>query len=308
MSEDTAQQTTQGQPPAQTAARVRRVGLLALVVFLGAGGVGQYIFLQPLPRNPRAATPREYGMDYRPVELHLDEGARGSLTLRAWYVPGARPETVVLCHGRGDAIAGLLPAVRLVHELGYTAMPIEFRAHGESGGTWSSVGAAEQRDLIAALDWLDTNAPAPVAAFGYSMGGCVALCVAARDERIRGVVTEGAVGNLPREIRRWYGPLAPPMLAAATPWIWLRAGVTPWDARPVRVIHRIAPRPVLLIHSRADRVVAFAGAERLFAAAAEPKEFWIVEEAPHVGAVLEDPKTYRRRLARFLDRVFSSAA
>ena len=130
--------------------------------------------------------------------------------------------------------------------------------------------------------------------------------LAARDARIRGVATEGAVGDVPWEVRRWYGPLSTPLLAAAAPWIWLRAGVTPWDAQPVRVMDRIAPRPVLLIHSRADRVVAFAGAERLYAAADEPKEFWELHDVPHIAAVFERPDAFRRRLADFFTRVFAT--
>lgn len=296
---------TEPEPAAQR--RPRRWRLIAAAGLCGVvllAWIGQAGFLMALPRQPISNTPADVGLDFRPVALHVDSDTRTPLTLNAWYVPGRRAETVVLLHGRGDSRVGLLPLIRVVHELGYTALAMEFRAHGDSDGTWSSAGAAEQRDLIAALDWVDTNAPTPVAALGYSMGGCVALMVAARDTRLRGVVTEGAPADVPALARHWYGPLTTPALILATPWIRLVTGASPWDARPEQVIARIAPRPLLLIHSRVDRVVPFAHGQRLYRAAGDPKQFWVMEDARHVGGIIHYRREYRMRLGRFFRRVF----
>ena len=138
------------------------------------------------------------------------------------------------------------------------------------------------------------------------MGGCAALCVAARDQRIRGVVTEGAVPDLLGLMRHHYGPLTTPIMVAASPWVFLRTGTTPWAARPVAVVHEIAPRPLLFIHSRADRVVPFRMGEQLYAAAAEPKDFWVLDDAPHVGGVTRYTREYRMHLSAFFTKVFQA--
>jgi len=57
--------------------------------------------------------------------------------------------------------------------------------------------------------------------------------------------------------------------------------------------------PLLLIHGVEDRVVPVAHGERLYAAAAEPKTFWRIPRAGHIGA-FRDPN-HRRRLVEWLD-------
>ena len=51
------------------------------------------------------------------------------------------------------------------------------------------------------------------------------------------------------------------------------------EAAPVRLIGRISPRPVLLIHGAADRLVPPSEAYALYAAAGPPKELWLVPAA-----------------------------
>ena len=160
------------QPPATVPSRKRRSGLrravtIGIAVFVGAGWLGQALYLRPLERMPVHTTPAKYGMpEFRDVTIETDQGRRNALTLNAWYLPGARPETIILCHGRGDSRVGLLPIMHMVHTLGYSTLAMEFRAHGDSEGTWSTIGAAEQRDVTAALNWVDTNGSGPVAVFG----------------------------------------------------------------------------------------------------------------------------------------------
>jgi fermentation-respiration switch protein FrsA (DUF1100 family) len=55
----------------------------------------------------------------------------------------------------------------------------------------------------------------------------------------------------------------------ADPAAWRQEFV---DGAPERHVADIAPRPVLVVHGDADEVVPYPHAERLFAAAREPKE------------------------------------
>ena len=287
-----------------------RVAVGVLAIGLLVGWIGGRAITQPLPARPVKLTPAAVGVmpgGFTSVRFSSAGGSEHAVTLVGWHVPGTKPETVVICHGRGDSREGMLGLIQVVHELGYTSFVFDFRAHGESGGDWSTVGAAEQQDLIGALDWIDTHAPAPLAVFGYSMGGGVALSVAARDTRVRGVVTEGAIHDVPALLRTWYGPAMVPVVWTAVPWVYLRTGTSLYAARPVRTVAQIAPRPVLIIHSRADRVVPFISGEALYAAAREPKEFWVLKDARHISAIFRRPQEFRRRLSDFFARAFAVA-
>ena len=89
-----------------------------------------------------------------------------------------------------------------------------------------------------------------LALVGYSLGSYLALAVAERDRSPRAVVL-AAGGDLPSLA---FAPL-------------LRAVVD-----PMRAIRALAGRPLLMVHGRRDRTILPEQAERLFAAAGEPKE------------------------------------
>ena len=89
------------------------------------------------------------------------------------------------------------------------------------------------------------------AVLGYSLGSYLAVQLAADDRSLRAVVL-AAGGDLPR----------------GTPLAMVARGV----ADPVRAVRKLAGRPLLMVHGRADRTVRPDQAERLYAAAGQPKE------------------------------------
>lgn len=90
-----------------------------------------------------------------------------------------------------------------------------------------------------------------IAMVGYSMGSFLSVIAAASEPRIRAVVL-AAGGDLPE---------GTPFAAAAR-----------LVADPIRAVRKVAGRPLLMVHGRNDRTVRPEQAERLFAAAGEPKE------------------------------------
>lgn len=86
---------------------------------------------------------------------------------------------------------------------------------------------------------------------GYSLGSFLSVMTAADDPSIRAVVL-AAGGDLP----------------GGTPL----AGIARAVADPVRAVRKLSGRPLLMVHGRQDRTVRPEQAERLFAAAGEPKE------------------------------------
>jgi fermentation-respiration switch protein FrsA (DUF1100 family) len=71
---------------------------------------------------------------------------------------------------------------------------------------------------------------------------------------------------------------------------------------PVDLIRHLAPRPVLIIHGEADTTSSVANAERLFAAAGEPKELLLIPEAGHTECWATAPLEYERRVGGFFRR------
>src|SRR5262249_8719440 len=67
------------------------------------------------------------------------------------------------------------------------------------------------------------------------------------------------------------------------------------------LIHRLAPRPLLMIHGGADTYIKPEMAQALFDLAREPKELWFVDGAKHNQALQVATDQYQRRLVAFFD-------
>lgn len=256
-----------------------------------------------LPRLPVAATPAVLRLPFDAVTFPATDGLR----LSGWKIPGdpARP-WVILCHGLGTNRADMLDIASGLHGTGLNLFLFDFRAHGESQGTATSFGWREQQDLEGALAYLGQQPEVPERPYGIlgiSMGGSVAVMVAARDDRLGAVVIDSSYADLERSItlhlKLLYGlPKYPFMLFAGSAYR-MRFGIWPARMAPIDRIHLISPRPVLLVQSEGDPRVQLEDTRAMFERAKEPKALWIVPGMEHLGAYQHDPSAYINRLAGF---------
>jgi fermentation-respiration switch protein FrsA (DUF1100 family) len=72
--------------------------------------------------------------------------------------------------------------------------------------------------------------------------------------------------------------------------------------RPIDGIAAVSPRPLLLISGTRDTVVPAWMVRRLYDAAREPKELWIVPDAGHGGYARLAGVGYAERITTFFDR------
>jgi fermentation-respiration switch protein FrsA (DUF1100 family) len=180
------------------------------------------------------------------------------------------------------------------------------------------MGLWEVEDLAAALDWLGRRLPgASVGLLGFSMGGVVALLGGA-DPRVHAIVADSAFPEqravLEHAARRdaarvLRGRASGKGILPVMEWWHRRWGKPPFDAiAPERVLSRLAGTPLLFIHGTADKWIPLPQAERLVAAAPEPKDFWVVRGAAHCGAYFADRMAYSTRVAAFFERHLAPAA
>jgi fermentation-respiration switch protein FrsA (DUF1100 family) len=190
------------------------------------------------------------------------------------------------------------PAVRRVASVLASAggvVGFDFRGHGRSGGH-STVGDREVLDLDAAAAWARGLGHARVATVGFSMGAAVVV----RQAGLYGGVSAVAAVSGPS---RWYYRGTPPMrrahwvierrLGRLVSRVALGTRISPvgWDPLPEaphEVAARIAPIPLLVVHGDADTYFPVEHAEKLYAAAGEPKELWIERGFGHAENAAPD--------------------
>ncbi len=285
------------------------LAVVGFLVLLGAiiGGLALYgARVLTRRRVPDAsASPADFALDYKDVAF----ASRDGLTLRGWLIPANYPRgTVVFCPGHAGSMDSDLRYAPVFHHKGYNVLLFDYRAHGRSDGHLVSMGCLEQQDLLGAIDWLQRRGIERVGVFGFSMGGRVAISTAPQTEAIVAVVSDGApvtmmeaiaAGSKERGLPGW--------LALPVAWLtlWLagrRVGCDLSAADAAHWVPKLAPRALLLVHGGRDPYVSTAAVERLFAAAGEPKELWVVPEAGHRQADKLRPDEYLERVIGFLDR------
>ena len=253
------------------------------------------------PRRPNTCTPAALELGYEDVSLVTGDGRR----LPAWFVPAARSDTAVLvCHGLGSNRGDVLPGVRFLHDAGFHLLLFDLRSQGDSPGHTVTYGYREARDVVAAARYLAGRPGVRhVLGYGFSMGGASLLQAVPDLRQVAGFVTDSAFADFSQVaghyLRPLLGGLAPLCVAAAQPFFWLDAGVTPTQIRPVEQVGAIGPRPALFIHGKADALIPFEQSVALYRAAAQPKELWLVEGAGHVEAMDACPAEYEMRVTHF---------
>jgi dipeptidyl aminopeptidase/acylaminoacyl peptidase len=235
----------------------------------------------------------------RNVTFSRSDGIR----LSAWFRAPRNTATVLLLHGTNADRSALLSELRILAEERFGVLAFDWPGYGLSQGriSWST---GERAALTAALDWLCTEArvdSSRIGAVGFSNGGYILAQVGRDDARLRAIVLEATPTDLMEQAQweyRRYG------LISRMPALWAvqhaRSHAT--DLPLTMIVPAIAPRPIFVIGGSADHTVPPATIRRLFEAAGNPKQLWMVPGAHHGQYHEVAPIEYRTRLVSFFTR------
>lgn len=282
------------------------VAILLLATLGALGGVG-WVGSERALHQPPKSFPWHLA-DYpnlRPETVTLPSPT--GITIAGTFFPGASRATIILSHGYGNDQREVLPLADFLQRAGFSVFTYDMRARGGSGGDAITMGALEQLDLVAVVEYLTTRpdvAATKIGALGVSLGGATTILAAARDSRIRAVVDVCGFTDIASATDTAYEhfiglPAFPfsPITVRISEW---RIGQSVSASRPIDVVGRISPRPLLIIHGQEDAEIPPAHSARLFAAAGEPKTLWLVPGAGHGMNTWEVARTeYERRVIAF---------
>lgn len=229
------------------------------------------------------APPSILKVDYEKVEFLTSDG----LTLRGWFFPAADPAAPAILYAPAtakDQRQGL-SLVHPLHEAGYHVLLFSYRGSGESDGNRFvfSYGARESQDVDAAVRYLvETRGITCIGGIGHSAGAVALILSAARNPNLHAVVAAAPFPSLEdawRVNRPTFFP--PPLYEQVMRLAEWRKGFTRDEVRPLDVVHRLTPRPILFVFGQADRRIPPDQAKRLYEAAEEPKDIIWLPEASH---------------------------
>lgn len=299
---------TDTRPRTRRVVRWALITAVSLLILAGLGMYGSTVYFIHKAFTHRVqgckTVPEDLGLIAETIALTSSDG----IPLKAWWVAAEQSRgAVVVLHGMdGLSAACLLPQAKFLHEAGWSALLLDMRAHGRSGGQRIGLSIEEPRDVSAALDWLDAQPSIrdkPIVLLGLSMGGGVALRTAAVRSDVDGVISVSGLASIDammgRGLQLWLGRLGILTLYHAWPPL----------VSAQHDIGRISPRPVLLMHGTADRQIPLEHVYLLKSAAGRNTELWIAPGADHL-IFTEDGNgggpadtDYRKHVLDFLSRV-----
>ena len=276
----------------RTAARpaVKTLAVL-LVLLVIAVGVRHMSFLDQMmvyfPERELSTTPANVGLAFEDVSLTAPDGTK----LHGWLVPGESSTTLLWLHGNAGNISHRVDNIAmLVRNTGFGVFIIDYRGYGRSEGKPTEKGL--YMDAEAAFEHMTTDLgldpEEDIVLFGRSLGVGVAVEMATR-RRVRSVVVESGFTSV-REMSKSSGMGALSILLL--PLI---------DAR-YDSLSKIgsALSPVMVIHGDSDDIVPFEMAEKLYAAAPEPKRFYAIPGASHNDTYVAGGEAYFEALREFI--------
>jgi pimeloyl-ACP methyl ester carboxylesterase len=196
------------------------------------------------------------------------------MLLHGWFIKprsGKILGTILHFHGNAGNVGYYLPVIMPLVKAGFQCLVWDYQQYGTSQGIASQEHVLE--DGLAALDYIKSREDVKgtkLILFGQSLGGHLAMVVAAKEQRkLHALVVEGAFTGH-HEIAAYHGwrsYLAPPPLTFF---------VVPSKYEARKVVNQITI-PKLFIHSTEDKTCPYFMGRKLYDKAIAPKEFWEIK-------------------------------
>jgi pimeloyl-ACP methyl ester carboxylesterase len=203
--------------------------------------------------------------------LRANAGAN-EVAILAYEARRPRGVAIVAGHGYSSSKQNLDSLCAFLASHGFAVFSVDFPGHklGASGGRLNAIG-----DLLAAfaatVGLARERGAEIVYALGHSMGAVTALCAAAEDRAIAGVVSIATGYGRPAALAALAGRGVVDLRSSYVDGLTLLEVATAWESLLPAALPRLAGRPSLFIAAENDGMVSIASVRELFDRAPEPK-------------------------------------
>lgn len=283
--------------------------LIFIFILIIASAVLWYAMLKgfknPVRKHDR--WPSDLGVKYS--EIHFK--TENNRNLYGWWIDGnEKSPLLILVHGWGRNCGRMLPYIEKLNKEGYNLLAFDSRNHGISEQDEFSSMPKFAEDIAAAINYAEKEKTfSSIGLVGLSIGGAASIFAAAKDNRIKSVVTVGAFGS-PREV------MTKPLTDRHIPYfplIWLlfiylqkKIGMKFHEFAPENFISQ-AEANFFIIHGTNDLTVPINQAHRLEKAAKPGKVLlWEIPGRGHSDC--HEEKDYWPRISNFLSETLNHKA
>jgi len=193
--------------------------------------------------------------------------------------------------GRNMGDYNYLARVAAFHQLGFDVLAFDYRGYGNSEGNFPSENQLYEDSQAAwyYLRQVRQIPPEQIAIYGESLGGAIALDLTIKVKNVAFVIIQSSFTKLAEVINyRMPFRLLPVDLLLTEHFDSLS------KVKALQV-------PVLFIHGLQDSVVPASMSQRLYNAAPDPKQLFLIPGADHVKIYQAGDKSYLRAIQTFVE-------
>ncbi len=268
----------------------------AVVAYATVAPLGfSYIITHVMRQTVPAA---DLGAAHENVSFRTSDG----LELQGWYVPSKNGAAVIAFPGRSGSQAH----TRMLARHGYGVLLFDRRGEGESEGDSNLLGWGADKDILAAVEYLQTRPDVDsgrIGGLGLSVGGELMLQAAAETDELAAVVSEGAgTRQLSEQLQEFHGL---ERMLNAPGFLFVTAGTAVFSSTaPPPNLTDVAPKitqPLFVIWAPNGGNIEHMSREYFELASSRSKQIWAMPTAMHVGGIRDQPAEYERRVVGFFD-------
>jgi fermentation-respiration switch protein FrsA (DUF1100 family) len=192
--------------------------------------------------------------------LKLKSGEEAKISAVYLVNPTAK-YTILYAHGNAEDLGEIKQFLEQLRDLGFNVLAYDYRGYGTSQGTPTENHAYQ--DIDAAYNYLIKDLkiqPRNIIVYGRSVGGGSAVDLAAR-KPVGGLIIESSFTSAFKVV--------------------VPVKILPFDKFNNLAKIKKVQCPVLIMHGKADEIIPFTHADKLYAAAPSPKLNLWVDEASH---------------------------
>lgn len=214
---------------------------------------------------------------------------------------------IIVVHGYMGQGLDMVPCVKKFIQMGYNALIIDQRAHGNSQGKYRGMGYLECKDL---KEWINLiineNENPKIILYGVSMGATTVMMETGEKlpENVRVCIEDCGYTSIWEEFKSIYKRSFKlptfPILNIASLTSKIKAGYYFKQASAIKAVKR-SKIPTIFIHGEEDKLVPCNMAEKLYKVAKCKKEKLIIKKAGHVESYTVETERYWRKIKEFIE-------
>ncbi len=261
---------------------IKRIPVFLLFLFL-ISCQGTFLYH---PAKSLNMSPENINLQYESVDLKTSDG----ISIHGWYIPAQKQRGVVLfCHGNGGNISHRLDTIKVLNELKLSVFIFDYRGYGKSTGTPTEKGT--YNDAMAAWKYLRETkgiSSEKIIVHGRSLGGAIAVWLASQTDPAALIVESSFTSTVD--------------VARTMNLVKHFTGIITYKYPAIDYIKKVKC-PIMVIHSKDDRLIVYSLGRKLYDAAPGNPRFLEIKGG-HNSGFIESYEVYKTGLDKFLAEVF----